>query len=509
MDRTRVGLLVCAAWLALGSTAAAQSAQARGTLTADETVVSLDTTGMGTASITVAGTFDGTITFEVVGGPGTAAVAVDCFTPSDASTAINTTTAAGTWTCTVAALTQVQARMSTYTSGTATVFINASPGGGGGGSATIGGEVTVGDVGITSIAAGNNNIGDVDVASSALPTGAATAAKQPALGTAGTASADVITVQGVASMTPISANVFFGGTAAATNEGANSAQVQRFTLATDDPAAVDLASIVTNTEAAASSLSTIQSALSADAVHANTVIATGPQQIIEYNSAPVAVTTGQSARQQGSAKGEAYTVIRDAAANGRGANVDASNQLLVALAATTVGGATAPIEDVAETADAKGFYPLAVMRSAPASSTITSGDNATFNTNASGALWVSAIDPCSSEAKTTTAISLTTDTVIIAAVASKKNYICSLTVVAGAAEIVSITEGTGSVCASSEAALLGSTTDANGASFAANGGMALNGGGSTAIAGITANVDTCLNVSGSNRVSGFVTWVQR
>jgi len=36
-----------------------------------------------------------------------------------------------------------------------------------------------------------------------LPTGAATAAKQPAIGTAGTASADVITVQGIASMTPL------------------------------------------------------------------------------------------------------------------------------------------------------------------------------------------------------------------------------------------------------------------------------------------------------------------
>lgn len=36
-----------------------------------------------------------------------------------------------------------------------------------------------------------------------LPSGAATAAKQPALGTAGTASADVITVQGKASMTPV------------------------------------------------------------------------------------------------------------------------------------------------------------------------------------------------------------------------------------------------------------------------------------------------------------------
>ena len=36
-----------------------------------------------------------------------------------------------------------------------------------------------------------------------LPTGASTAAKQPALGTAGSASADVLSVQGIASMTPI------------------------------------------------------------------------------------------------------------------------------------------------------------------------------------------------------------------------------------------------------------------------------------------------------------------
>lgn len=39
-----------------------------------------------------------------------------------------------------------------------------------------------------------------------LPTGAATAAKQPALGTAGAASADVLTVQGIASMTPLLVN---------------------------------------------------------------------------------------------------------------------------------------------------------------------------------------------------------------------------------------------------------------------------------------------------------------
>lgn len=43
----------------------------------------------------------------------------------------------------------------------------------------------------------------VSAASLPLPTGAATAAKQPALGTAGTASTDVISVQGITSMTPL------------------------------------------------------------------------------------------------------------------------------------------------------------------------------------------------------------------------------------------------------------------------------------------------------------------
>lgn len=43
----------------------------------------------------------------------------------------------------------------------------------------------------------------ISAASLPLPSGAATAAKQPALGTAGTASTDVITVQGIASMTAL------------------------------------------------------------------------------------------------------------------------------------------------------------------------------------------------------------------------------------------------------------------------------------------------------------------
>jgi hypothetical protein len=76
-----------------------------------------------------------------------------------------------------------------------------------------------------------------NVKTSALPTGAATSAKQPALGTAGSASADVISIQGVASMTavkvdgsgvtqPVSGTVTANlGTAAVTNAGTFAVQI--------------------------------------------------------------------------------------------------------------------------------------------------------------------------------------------------------------------------------------------------------------------------------------------
>lgn len=97
----------------------------------------------------------------------------------------------------------------------------------------------------------------VSAASLPLPTGASTSAKQPALGTAGAASADVITVQGVASMTPVkvdgsgftqpvsgtvtttppanaSTNVAqLAGTATSVNSGTKDAGTLRVTIATD------------------------------------------------------------------------------------------------------------------------------------------------------------------------------------------------------------------------------------------------------------------------------------
>lgn len=64
-----------------------------------------------------------------------------------------------------------------------------------------GGSLTV-DGTVAATQSGTWNITNISGTVS-LPTGAATAAKQPALGTAGTASSDVITVQGIASMTAL------------------------------------------------------------------------------------------------------------------------------------------------------------------------------------------------------------------------------------------------------------------------------------------------------------------
>ncbi len=81
----------------------------------------------------------------------------------------------------------------------------------GGGSITVDGTVAVsgsvvvtnaGTFAVQAAQSGAWNITNISGTVS-LPTGAATAAKQPALGTAGTASGDVITVQGIAGMTAL------------------------------------------------------------------------------------------------------------------------------------------------------------------------------------------------------------------------------------------------------------------------------------------------------------------
>lgn len=103
------------------------------------------------------------------------------------------------------------------------------------------------------------------------------------------------------------------------------------------------------------------------------------------------------------------------------------------------------------------------------------------------------------------AISQTADTTLVSGTASQYFYICSIILVAGAAEVVSLWEGTGTACGTGSTAVLGSTTEANGLSISANGGFSAVSGVPFLRTATTAN-DICLRQSGSNRVSGVITY---
>lgn len=118
---------------------------------------------------------------------------------------------------------------------------------------------------------------------------------------------------------------------------------------------------------------------------------------------------------------------------------------------------------------------------------------------------VRTIDPCTALLPTTVAVSQTADTQLITGTANKKTYICGGVLVAGAAEIINLVEGTGSVCGTSTTALVGSTTEANGVSLAANGVLPID----TPISGSGTAVNTCLYNNTASRVSGYVTYVQQ
>lgn len=134
--------------------------------------------------------------------------------------------------------------------------------------------------------------------------------------------------------------------------------------------------------------------------------------------------------------------------------------------------------------------------------------NQSVNINQVGGTAVVA-DPCQAIAKTNVAVSQATSTQIITGTSSKKTYICSIMLVAGAAENIAVTAGTGSVCATGASAIIGSTTVANGLVLAANGGFS-HGSGVATVASGTVNADNvCILQSGSVRVSGVITYVQQ
>lgn len=114
-----------------------------------------------------------------------------------------------------------------------------------------GNSITVDNGGTFAVQAAQSGTWNVNNVSGtvSLPTGAATAAKQPALGTAGTASTDVITVQGIASMTPLLVDA--SGAAVPVTDNGGSLTVDNggtFAVQVDGTALTRLTDIETNTD---------------------------------------------------------------------------------------------------------------------------------------------------------------------------------------------------------------------------------------------------------------------
>jgi hypothetical protein len=147
------------------------------------------------------------------------------------------------------------------------------------------------------------------------------------------------------------------------------------------------------------------------------------------------------------------------------------------------------------------------------------------NTNANGQTTMSASspvtiasdqtagDPCMYAAKTNVAIAMTSSTTIklVSLSASKKIYICSLSLIASGATTVSIADGTKSSteCDTAAEAVLGATTTSHGMAIPANGGLTFGNGNGTVAMTNTAAHDLCLFQSGSVDLSGNITYVQR
>lgn len=120
------------------------------------------------------------------------------------------------------------------------------------------------------------------------------------------------------------------------------------------------------------------------------------------------------------------------------------------------------------------------------------------------------VDPCQRFAKTYVPVNISTATTVRFATptAAKKTYICSIFLLAGAADNFNVIEGTGGSCGTATAGVTGGTTAASGPNAAANGGFTLGNGLGSVMATAGTNVDMCLITSAAVQLSGHITFVQ-
>lgn len=150
-----------------------------------------------------------------------------------------------------------------------------------------------------------------------------------------------------------------------------------------------------------------------------------------------------------------------------------------------------------------------VRNDTPDSLVNTTNETAPIGINANGAVWTSTIDPCSSQTKSTYVVNISTATTveIANAIASQQWRICSVNLVAAAAQTIAIAIDDTDGCGSLTEGLHGGATAATGWSFAANGGIALGDGTGTVMTAPTANRYLCAITGQAAQISGTIVYV--
>jgi hypothetical protein len=97
---------------------------------------------------------------------------------------------------------------------------------------------------------------------------------------------------------------------------------------------------------------------------------------------------------------------------------------------------------------------------------------------------------------------------LVPGVSAKKVYVCSINIVANAANNVALIEGTGTACATGPTGVAGGATAATGWNFAANGGLTLGNGQGVVFKTATAADELCLAFSAASQVSGSISYAQ-
>lgn len=270
-------------------------------------------------------------------------------------------------------------------------------------------------------ASASNPLPVVQTGAPALPTGAATAAKQPALGTAGAASTDVITVQGIASgvAQPVSGTVAAtqSGTWNVTNvSGTVSLPTGAATSANQSTANGSLATIAALSraeDAAAAGGETgvpvlavrrdaASSGVSADGDFANlSVDSTGALRVTgggggtQY-AEDTAHTSGDQMTMAGVVRRDANTSLVSADGDIAPLQVDATGSLKVAIISGAGSGGTAMADDAAFTIASTSFTPVGGVY-VSAGDAVNDGDGGAFAMTANRALKVTLVDSAGTE----------------------------------------------------------------------------------------------------------------